>query len=104
MNFLLETEYFVCHETLEQDFQGIKFSTISSQSISWAMKPQNKTWFAQGVFGSISFPYLSLSNMNNVHNTYLVATLIHVVKSSISLNILKGFPTWKNNVKFFSCF
>ena len=28
------------------------------------------SWFAQVLFGSISFPYLSLSNMNNVHNTY----------------------------------
>ena len=46
MNFLLETKYFVGHETMEQDFQGIKFSTNSSQSISWAMKPKNKTWFA----------------------------------------------------------
>ena len=52
------------------------------------------SWFAQVLFGSISFPYLSLSNMNNVHNTYLVATLIHVVKASISLNPQR-FPNLK---------
>ena len=41
LNFLwkLVTEYFMGHETMEQDFQGIKFSMNSSQSISWAMKP-----------------------------------------------------------------
>ena len=30
-------------------------------------------WGVQGVFGTISFPYLSsVSNMNNVHNTFFV--------------------------------
>ena len=58
------------------------------------------SWFAQVVFGSISFPYLSLSNLNNVHNTYLVATLIHVVKSSISLNP-ERFPNLKEQSKVF---
>ena len=35
----LVTEYFMGHETMEQDFQGIEFSMNSSQSTSWAMKP-----------------------------------------------------------------
>ena len=43
------------------------------------------SWFTQVVFGSISFPYLSLSNMNNVHNTYnfdSCSEVQHFLKSS----------------------
>ena len=59
------------------------------------------SWFAQVVFGSISFPDLSLSNTNNVHNTYfIVATLIHAVKSSISLSP-QGFSSLKEQCQVF---
>ena len=48
----LVTEYFMGHETMEQDFQAIEFSMILnwSQSISWAMKPYrgiNSPWILQ---------------------------------------------------------
>ena len=54
-------------------FLLIQFVQLMNDSLK---QYTDMVWGVQGVFGSISFSHLSsVSNMNNVHNTFFVTTL-----------------------------
>ena len=67
----------------ERDRAPIALSFLERFRVSdrsaYSLTEQNSNlsvWGVQGVFGTISFPYLSsVSNMNNVHNAFFVTTL-----------------------------